>query len=225
MDNKVIIVIAAVAIVAIAAVAFVFMSGDSSEDVPSDSVRYKGNGGETDSGLKQYDSKTTSVMDCIFVRDGYHFVTWNDKANGSGANHDVGSQVPLKSVLYAQWSDSNVLASINMHTDVFSLYVAQKGQSDMINIDQKGADLASKDAILVVVPASKTAQVSIDDQNRVVITDGKDTYIVGFSIEVQGITLGNAEPLGTTNPAIYYDIGQNVKNKQAFLGIQFLKKT
>jgi len=128
-------------------------------------------------------------------------------------------------VLYAQWSDSNVLASINMHTDVFSLYVAQKGQSDMINIDQKGADLASKDAILVVVPTSKTAQVSIDDQNRVVITDGKDTYIVGFSIEVQGITLGNAEPLGTTNPAIYYDIGQNVKNKQAFLGIQFLKKT
>lgn len=219
MDNKAIIVIAAVAVVVVAAIAAVFMMSGDSEDVPSDTVRYKGNGGSMESGAKYYDYKSTEVAGCLFTKDGYHFVTWNTKSDGSGQEYKVGSKVPLKTVLYAQWSDLNAIGSVNMYTNVFNLFVAEKGNDKMTNIDGTSADIVPKDAILVL-SAKDGSEISIEAPNKVIINDGNKTYTVILSIEVQGLSLGNPEKLGSTHPAVYFDINQSVKNQGATLSMR-----
>ena len=218
MDNKILIAIVAVALIAVAAIAVFTFSGDS-EDVPSDTVRYKGNGGALESGAKYYDYKSTEVVDCLFTKNGYHFLTWNTKSDGSGKEYKVGSTVPLKTVLYAQWSDLNAIGSINMYTNVFNLFVAEKGNEKLTNIDDTSADIAPKDAILVL-KAKEGSEISIEAPNKVIINDGKKTYTVILSIEVQGLSLGNPEVLGTTHTAVYYDINQSVKNQGATLSMR-----
>jgi hypothetical protein len=218
MDNKILIAIVAVALIAVAAVAVFTFSGDS-EDVPSDAVRYKGNGGALESGAKYYDYKSTKVADCLFTKDGYHFVTWNTKSDGSGQEYKVGSAVPLKTILYAQWSDLNAIGSVNMYKNVFNLFVAEKGNEKLTNIDDASADIVPKNAILVL-SAKDGSEISIEAPNKVIINDGTKTYTVILSIEVQGLSLGNPEKLGSTHPAVYFDINQSVKNQGATLSMR-----
>ena len=217
MDNKILIAIVAVAIVVVAAISLVFVS---ESNVPSDSVRYMGNGGVTENGQYQYDSIGSTVQGCYFIRDGYEFVIWNDKSDGSGVNYAVGSTVPLKTTLYAIWAVPNSLGTVNLNTDVFNLYVGTKGSSSLISIDSTYEDLAPKDAILIL-KAKNGSNVSIDDSKRVIIHSGEKTYIVVLSILAQGLSLGNPTTLGTTHPAVYYDINQRVEGQQAFLQIEF----
>ena len=224
MDNKAIIVIAAVAVVAVAAIAAVFMMSDDSEDVPSNTVRYKGNGGSMESGAKYYDYKSTEVADCLFTKDSYHFVTWNTKSDGSGQEYKVGSTVPLKTVLYAQWSDLNAIGSVNMYANVFNLFVAEKGTKDVTTTDGIYTDIASKDAILVL-KAKNGSQISIDDSNRVVINDGNKKYTVILSLSVQGLSLGNPTILDLSSSSVYYDIDQSVKNQRANVNMQILESS
>jgi len=214
MDNKVVIAIVAVVIVAVAACAVVFISSGS-EDVPSDVVRYKGNGGTTSSGAKVFDNASPVVVECMFIKDGYHCVTWNTKSDGSGTDYPVGSTVPLKTVLYAQWSDQNVVGAINYYFNTFNLFVAEKGNENLVNIDDSAADIPPNDAILVLY-AKKGSQISVEASNTVVINDGTKTYKVILSLDVQGLSLGNPKPLDT-NSAVYYDINQSTKNQTATL--------
>lgn len=218
MDNKVIIVIAIVVVVAVAGIAAIVMMGGSSDDVPSDSVRYKGNGGSLDSGANYYDYKSTVVEGCMFKNKGTHFTVWNTKSDGTGTEYAVGSTVSLQTVLYAQWSDKNSIGSVNMYPNVFNLYVAEKGQEKMVNIDSSSADIASKDAILVLA-AKAGSQISIEDSNKVVIKSGKDTYKISLSIPVEGLSLGNPSILSDSPPSVYYDINQSVTNQGALLSI------
>ena len=222
MDNKILIVIVAAAVLVVAGVAIVLTSSGSSDDVPSDSVRYKGNGGSTGSGSDYYDYKGTEVMDCLFTKSGSHFSSWNTKSDGSGTAYAVGSTVPLKTILYAQWSSSNAIGSVNMYSNIFNLYVAEKGQEKMVNIDSSTADIASKDAILVLA-AKDGSEISIDDSNRVVVKVGKDTYAISLSISVQGLSLGNPEILTSSHPSAYYDINQNTTNQSATLSMSVVK--
>lgn len=224
MDNKVVIIVAVAVILAVAGVvAFVMMNG-SSNDVPAESVRYMGNGGSLDSGASFYDYNSTEVAGCLFKNSGFHFAVWNTKSDGSGTDYTVGSTVPLKTILYAIWSDKNSIGSVNMYPDVFNLYVAQKGDKNMVNIDKSSADIAPSSAILVLV-AKDGSQVSVDESNKVVIKNGKDAYRVTLSIPVQGLSLGAPTILTDSHPSVYYDINQSVKNQEATLSMSVVKTT
>ena len=222
MDNKILIAIVAVALIAVAAIAVFTFSGDS-EDVPSDTVRYKGNGGSLESGAKYYDYKSTEVVDCLFTKDGYHFVTWNTKSDGSGQEYRVGSKVSLKTVLYAQWSDKNTIGGINKYSNVFQLYIGEKGQEKMINIDSSSTDISPKNAILVLV-SNDGSQIEVDG-DKAIIVQGRDTYTVYLSISVQGLSLGSPTVLSTDHPSIYYDINQSVNNQRAIIEMSVMKST
>ncbi len=221
MNSKAIIAVVAVVIIVVAAVAVFALPGNN-DNVPSDSVRYKGNGGLYD-GKSSYDVANDYAMPCAFKYDGYHFTSWNTKADGTGTAYAVESKVPLKTVLYAQWSDANVLGALNMHLSTFNLYVAQKGQEQMTNIDSSSADLAPTNAILVVTSVIDGSTISIDDSNRVVITSDTAEYLITLSIPSAKLTLGEGHVLSTTNPAVYFDIIQDGKNDSEILGISVIK--
>jgi hypothetical protein len=224
MDNKVIIIVVVAILLVVAGIVVVITMNGSSNDVPSDSVRYMGNGGSLESGATYYDYRSTEVAGCLFTNNGSHFTVWNTKSDGSGTEFSVGSVVSLNTVLYAVWSDNNTIGSINMYSDVFNLYVAKKGDTNLVNIDRSSADIAPKDAILVLV-AKEGSQVSIDDSNKVVIKYGKDTYRVTLSIPVQGLSLGVPSILADSPPSAYYDINQSVKNQGATLSMSVVKTT
>ena len=220
MNSKAIIAIVAVVIIVVAAVAVFALP--SNNDVPSDSVRYKGNGGLYN-GNSSYDAASDYVMPCAFTYDGHHFTSWNTKADGTGTTYAVESKVPLKTVLYAQWSNANVLGAVNLYSSTFNLYVAQKGQENMTNIDSSESDLAPTDAILVVTSVLDGSTISIDDRNRVVIKSDKAEYLITLSIPSAKLTLGEGHVLSTTTPTVYFDIIQDGKNDRATLGISVLK--
>ena len=71
-------------------------------------VEYNANGGTGTMESSQYVSKEkVTVLDNAFQRDGYHFVGWNTKADGSGTSYTANDVFEMPYVetltLYAQW--------------------------------------------------------------------------------------------------------------------------
>ncbi len=221
MDNKVIIAIAAVAIIVIAAVAVFAMNGSGSGDAPSDAVRYDGNGGKLENGNTYYDAKSTEVMPSLFTKSGYHSCCWNTKADGSGKKYMDGDTVSLGTKLYAQWTDTNRLGTVNMYPNIFNLYVAEKASGSRTNIDDSSTELPANDATLIVVVKDSASTVSLDEQNRIIIqSEELGKILLTLSIPVQGLDLGSAKISGNT---VSYEINQSVKNDEATLGISIIQ--
>ena len=104
MDNKILIaVIAVVAVVIVAAAAVVLLKGN---DESFDGVIYDGNGGKTEQGETTLKTNELVVKGSSFLRDGYDFVSWNTKADGSGTTYNEGDSVKSGTKLYAQWDNS-----------------------------------------------------------------------------------------------------------------------
>lgn len=223
MDSKIILIVIVAALVAVGAVA-VLALGSGSNDTPpsSDMVRYEGNGGATDDGITHYDTKMTTVQKSLFKKEDYHFKEWNTKANGSGTAYQPDQTVSLGTVLYAQWSDANSVGAVNLHTNIFHLYIGQKGSSDLVNIDNGSADLPASGAILVVSPVDKEAQITVADNLQITIVSGANTYKVDLSLPTGGLSFTGGDVL-SSGIAAYLDIGQSGKNTIATVSISLIK--
>ena len=72
-------------------------------------ITYDPNGGE---GIAIVDTfyygYTAVIEDCIFTKNGYHFVGWNTKSDGTGAMYYCGFEMLISKdiPLYAQWDNS-----------------------------------------------------------------------------------------------------------------------
>ena len=222
MDNKIIIAIVAVVVIVVAAAAVLAMSPQQPQPA-ADSVTYYGNGG-TDHGQTTVSSKLETVMPFLFDRDGYHMVSWNTKADGSGTAYYPDDPVAFGTALYAQWSDKNTISTINLYPSVFSLFLGSKGSSDLVPFDSGSKDLASSDAILVIKPAHTSDKMSYDG-TYIIIESGKTKNLIAFNIQGDGVTLGEPKVLETTFPAMYIDLNQTGKNHQVSMGISFIQNT
>jgi len=74
-------------------------------------ITYKANGGVGDD-IVTDDYKAGSIVAVeknTFTRDGYSFVNWNTKEDGSGTSYEAGSNITLDSniTLYAKWKDKS----------------------------------------------------------------------------------------------------------------------
>ena len=223
MDNKIIIAIVAVVVIVVAAAAVLVMSPQQPQPA-ADSVTYYGNGG-TDHGQTTVSSKLETVLPYFYERDGYHMVSWNTKADGSGTAYYPDDPVAFGTALYAQWSDGNTISTINMFTSVFNLFLGSKGSPDVVSFDSGSKDLASSDAILVIKPKNTSDKMSLSEDGSIIIESGKTKNQVKFYLEGEGVTLGSISVLETTFPAMYIDLNQTGKNHQVSLGIIFEQNT
>lgn len=107
-------IIAVLATVVVALMAFGYMaatggsdndnSGGSTDPVdPGTRITYDGNGGTTTGDATTYVTTNTTVVDNMFSRTGYVFLSWNTSKNGSGTEVASGTTVDDGTVLYAQW--------------------------------------------------------------------------------------------------------------------------
>jgi len=223
MDNKIIIAIVAVVVIVVAAAAVLAMSPQQPQPA-ADSVTYYGNGG-TDHGQTTVSSKLETVLPYFYERDGYHMVSWNTKADGSGTAYYPDDPVAFGTALYAQWSDGNTISTINMFTSVFNLFLGSKGSSDVVSFDSGSKDLAATGAILVIKPVNTSDKMSLSEDGWIIIESGKTKNQVKFNIEGEGVTLGSISVLETTFPAMYIDLNQTGKNHQVSLEINFEQNT
>ena len=71
-------------------------------------ITYDPNGGE---GVMPVDTfyygSSKALITCTFTRKGHHFMGWNSKADGTGAEYADGSQITINKnfILYAQWKE------------------------------------------------------------------------------------------------------------------------
>lgn len=82
-------------------------------------VSFDANGGKgTMAKMSVAAGETVSLTKNAFTRDGYTFLGWNDKADGSGASYKDGASVEVTSnmTLYAQWIKSSGSSSSNAAT-------------------------------------------------------------------------------------------------------------
>ncbi|WP_294438892.1 InlB B-repeat-containing protein [uncultured Slackia sp.] len=79
----------------------------------ADSLSYNANGGSGKmSATNGTVNKSVKVAACGFTRDGYEFMGWNTKKDGSGKSYAAGSNYTLTEgddVLYAQWKKKQVV--------------------------------------------------------------------------------------------------------------------
>ncbi len=218
MDSKVTIAIVAVvvAIVAIAGVAFFMMNNnDSGGGAPSDGILYDGNGGKLSGGETTYIQHTTSVDTCAFVRDGYHWVVWNTKADGSGTDYSENSVAPAKTTLYAQWSNANTIYGDNGGIEYVSTFIADSNGGKEVNIDTGYAELPSS-AVFIVKPQSDVKlKVYVDGTSIVAEKAGKKVNIE-YPTGTTGIKFENGRV--RDDGAAVFDIEQTISNQRVMLG-------
>ena len=77
------------------------------ENIPTSyTISFNANGGEGEmSLLKIWTDETLTLPMCTFTRDGYEFIGWNTKADGTGSSYSDGQEISVKEniTLYAQW--------------------------------------------------------------------------------------------------------------------------
>ncbi len=134
MDNKVVIaiVVAAVVICAGAGVAILVGSMNNNESGVTEGVNYHGNGGKTSEGQTVMGSTSHDVIPNIFAYDGYKFVSWNTKADGSGTTYNPYGYIEYASGktvdLYAIWAvDGSMLYASGSSNLVFYYGEVQVG--------------------------------------------------------------------------------------------------
>ena len=206
--------------IAIVVIAVAVVGLGNSNDVPSDVVRYDGNGGTYD-GKTTMDSKTTEALPYLFEKDGYSMDSWNTKADGSGTKYLKGQTVSFGTLLYAQWTDANYLTGTNLYTDDFNLYVGERGSSEISLLDNQTVKLPTKNAVLVIGTPNSGDVLSVDDNNDVIITNGASKKTLSLSFSGTGLSLGSGQVL--TDGYVYFDIVQNATGETYMVNMSFFK--
>ena len=216
MDSKVTIAIVAVvvAIVAIAGVAFFMMNNNDNGGAPSDGILYDGNGGKLSDGKTTYISHSTSVETCAFQKDGYHWIVWNTKADGSGTDYSENSVAPAKTTLYAQWSNANVLFGTDEGMDYVSIYVGDSAGGKEVNIDKGYATLSSNATFIIKPKAGVTLKMHVDGQSIIAEKSNENRDIL-YSTGTSGISFENGTK--KSDGSIVFEIRQTIINKSVFL--------
>ena len=79
------------------------------ENIPTSyTISFNANGGEGEMSLFEiWSDETLTLPICTFTRDGYEFIGWNTKADGSGASYGNEQSITVAEnlVLYAQWKE------------------------------------------------------------------------------------------------------------------------
>ncbi len=79
------------------------------ENIPTSyTISFNANGGEGEMSLFEiWSGETPTLPICTFTRDGYEFIGWNTKADGSGASYGNEQSITVAEnlVLYAQWKE------------------------------------------------------------------------------------------------------------------------
>ncbi len=101
LSKNTIIAILAVIIVVVAGIGIVVANGSLVDDVVG--VTYDGNSGVTSNGDKTTILSNETAVECLFAYEGYMFVNWNTKSDGSGTTYNVGDPVSNGMTLFAQW--------------------------------------------------------------------------------------------------------------------------
>lgn len=163
---------------------------------------YDGNGGKTSAGAitvtdnVTYNSTYHVKAGDIFIRDGYQFTGWNEKADGTGkawtANTDVTYNIPHGTKVYAQWKAVDVNYTINYYKQNLngtynstpSASEKRSGKTDSIISVKPTTDKAVFDSIGFELDADK----SYADESSFA---SKDKGIVSVKILGNGKTVVN----------------------------------
>ena len=215
MNSKVVIAIVAVVIVAVAGIAFFAMSSNNGGDAPSDGILYDGNGGKLSDGKTTYTQHSTSVDTCSFQKDGYHWVVWNTKADGSGTDYNENSVAPAKTTLYAQWSNANTIFGTDGGIGYVSIFVADSNGGKEVNIDHGYAELPSK-AVFIIKPLSGvTLKIYVDGKGVIAEKSDKKNYIE-YITGTAGIVFENGS-IKDDGSAVF-EVRQTISNQSVTLG-------
>ncbi len=216
MDSKITIaIVAVVAIVAVAGVAFFMMNNNDNGGAPSDGILYDGNGGKLSDGKTTYISHSTSVETCAFQKDGYHWIVWNTKADGSGTDYNENSVAPAKTTLYAQWSNANVLFGNNGGINFVSTFVGDSASGKEVNIDTSYASLSPSALYIIKPQTGVTLKIHVDGKSIIAEkADGKRH--ISYSTGTSGITFENGK-IRDDGSAVF-EIRQTIVNQNVFLG-------
>ena len=214
MSQKIIVaVLAAVVVIAVAGVAL-FMMNNNVDEIPSDGILYDGNGGKLSGGETTYKSHTTTVETCSFQKEGYHWVVWNTKADGSGTDYSENSIAPAKTRLYAQWSNANVFFGSNDNADYISIFVADSDGSNEVNIDNGYAPVSSTSVFIVKPQTGVTLKIHVDGQS--VIAEKADGKMdIEYSTGITGISFEKGKI--REDGAAVFEIKQTVFNQNVIL--------
>ena len=191
MDNKILIAVIAVVAVVIVAAAAVVLLKDKDDD-SFEGVIYDGNGGKTVAGESALKTNELAVKGNPFLRDGYDFVGWNTKADGSGSPYYEDDNVKSGTVLYAQWDGSlkfyvPLSKFVWLDHDAVELYIASGDDyTNMTKITTQGTYSLPSNAKIVYKGLGDYSAVSVSGQ---VITLGDAVGKITLTLDVeQGIS-------------------------------------
>lgn len=191
MDNKVVIAIVVAAVVICAGVGVAILVGNmgSEEKGVTEGVNYHGNGGKTSEGRTIMGSTTHDVIGNIFKYDGYKFVSWNTKADGSGTTYKSGDYIAYASGeavdLYAIWAVDGSMLYVSTFLGNLSFYY--NGTS----VGFSGVDIPDSGPIdvLVTIPSGATdLHIEKTDKglHKLTYKLGTKTYSDTMSVSVGG---------------------------------------
>ena len=191
MNSNVVIAIVVAAVVVCAGVGAVLILGNmnSDESGVTEGVNYHGNGGKTSEGKTVMGSTTHDVIPNIFKYDGYKFVSWNTKADGSGTTYKAGDYIEFgsgKSVdLYAIWHVDGSMLYVSTLIGSLSFYYGG------VHVGFGGVDIPDSGPIDVTVNVpSGATDVTIEKTDkgihRITYKMGTTTYLESLYVSVGG---------------------------------------
>lgn len=146
-------------------------------------INYSANGGNIGTPIMQTvngeigNVKFTVMGNDSYYRNGYRFVGWNTKSNGTGTDYNVGTEMPISDnlTLYAKWEVATNLAYGDVNLD------GRTNINDLVRLSQYLEDPITNN---LSNDAKKNADVNDDG-----IIDRKDLIILQEYIKDKGVTI------------------------------------
>ena len=181
MNNAAIAVIAVV-VICVGIGAAVIIGNNSNDSEITEGVIYHGNGGTND-GKTTFSITDHKVMQSLFTWDGYKFVSWNTKNDGTGTTYKEGDTIDFGSGqvvnLYAMWK-------VIGHSITLSTWTGDLSFSyDNENIGFFGVDIPDSGTITVKITAPEGA-TNVKYERTTISTGERDT--VQYDIVKDGVT-------------------------------------
>lgn len=154
MNNAAIAVIAVVVICVGIGAAVMIGNSNSNDSEITEGVIYHGNGGTND-GKTTFSITDHKVMQSLFTRDDYKFVSWNTASDGSGKTYVEGDTIDFKSGqvvnLYAMWKVIGHSITVSWTSGDLSFYYENE------KIGLFGLDIPDSGTITVKITAPEGA--------------------------------------------------------------------